>query len=264
MGVHTPRYAPAQSYCIRDERREENTKRIGKRKDREGGGLRKPRLLSRILSQSLFAASHVEDREKGEKQEEGHTKKRGSSQATMAKTKTSPPEIVSDQSAHLSPSTTAGNMQSHNGTASRWMRSYTWAVDKMRVIFIQNAGFVAAFSPFRCESVMLAAFRTTDTVNEIELTTAKSCQAIKEWGDQFSHFIFFYWNTACTYIIVNISFLKSKVCSALGMLPAVDVWIFYYDTRLNFNPVIWYYVLGNYRPIMSSKALCLIRSRLMI
>ncbi|XP_055365684.1 NUAK family SNF1-like kinase 1 isoform X2 [Betta splendens] len=29
------------------------------------------------------------------------------------------------------------------------MRSYTWAADKMRVIFIQNAGFVAAFSPFR-------------------------------------------------------------------------------------------------------------------
>lgn len=28
------------------------------------------------------------------------------------------------------------------------MRSFTWAVDKMRVIFIQNAGFVAAFSPF--------------------------------------------------------------------------------------------------------------------
>lgn len=60
------------------------------------------------------------------------------------------------------------------------MRSYTWAADKMRVIFIQNAGFVAAFSPFRCESVMLAAFRTTDKVNEPELTTARSCQSIEE------------------------------------------------------------------------------------
>lgn len=54
-------------------------------------------------------------------------------------------------------------------------------MDKMRVIFIQNAGFVAAFSPFRCESVsMLAAFRTTDNVNEPELTTARSCQSIEE------------------------------------------------------------------------------------
>lgn len=60
------------------------------------------------------------------------------------------------------------------------MRSYTWAVDKMRVIFIQNAGFVAAFSPFRCESVMLAAFRTIDEVNELELTTARSCKSIEE------------------------------------------------------------------------------------
>lgn len=39
------------------------------------------------------------------------------------------------------------------------MRSYlgVGAADKMRVIFIQNAGFVAAFSPFGRESVMLAA-----------------------------------------------------------------------------------------------------------
>lgn len=57
---------------------------------------------------------------------------------------------------------------------------FTWAVDKMRVIFIQNAGFVAAFSPFRCESVMLAAFRMTDNVNEPELTTARSCQSVEE------------------------------------------------------------------------------------
>ena len=53
-------------------------------------------------------------------------------------------------------------------------------MDKMRVIFIQNAGFVAAFSPFRCESVMLAAFRTTDEVNEPELTTARSCKSTEE------------------------------------------------------------------------------------
>lgn len=53
-------------------------------------------------------------------------------------------------------------------------------MDKMRVIFIQNAGFVAAFSPFRRESVMLAAFRTTDNVNEQELTIARPCQSIKE------------------------------------------------------------------------------------
>ena len=53
-------------------------------------------------------------------------------------------------------------------------------MDKMRVIFIQNAGFVAAFSPFRCESVMLAAFRTTDKVYEPELTTARPCQSIEE------------------------------------------------------------------------------------
>lgn len=60
------------------------------------------------------------------------------------------------------------------------MRSNTRAADKMRVIYIQNAGFVAAFSPFRCESVMLAAFRTTDEVNNKELTAASSCHIIKE------------------------------------------------------------------------------------
>lgn len=53
-------------------------------------------------------------------------------------------------------------------------------LDKMRVIFIQNAGFVAAFSPFRRESVMLAAFRTTDKVTDLESASAGSCQAIKE------------------------------------------------------------------------------------
>lgn len=59
--------------------------------------------------------------------------------------------------------------------------SCTWAVDKMRVIFILNAGFVAAFSPFRCESVMLAAFRTTiEKVNEPESSTDRPCQAIEE------------------------------------------------------------------------------------
>lgn len=51
---------------------------------------------------------------------------------------------------------------------------------KMRVIFIQNAGFVAAFSPFRRESVMLAAFRTTDKVTDLESASAASGQAIKE------------------------------------------------------------------------------------
>lgn len=50
-------------------------------------------------------------------------------------------------------------------------------LDKMRVIFIQNAGFVAAFSPFRRESVMLAAFRTKDKVTDLE---SGSCQATKE------------------------------------------------------------------------------------
>lgn len=53
-------------------------------------------------------------------------------------------------------------------------------MDKMRVIFIQNAGFVAAFSPFRCELVMLAAFRATDNVKETELTTARSYQSFEE------------------------------------------------------------------------------------
>lgn len=56
----------------------------------------------------------------------------------------------------------------------------TCAVDKMRVIYTQNAGFVAAFSPRRCESVMLAAFGTTDAVNDRESTTATSSRAIKE------------------------------------------------------------------------------------
>lgn len=64
-------------------------------------------------------------------------------------------------------------------------------LDKMRVIFIQNAGFVAAFSPFRRESVMLAAFRTTDKVTDVESASAGSCQAIKEWGDESIYFILF-------------------------------------------------------------------------
>lgn len=53
-------------------------------------------------------------------------------------------------------------------------------LDKMRVIFIQNAGFVAAFSPFRRESVMSAAFRTTRKVTDLESASAGSCQPIKE------------------------------------------------------------------------------------
>lgn len=52
-------------------------------------------------------------------------------------------------------------------------------MDKMRVIFIQNAGFVAAFSPFRRESVMLAAIWTIEDLNEAELTTARSYQQIE-------------------------------------------------------------------------------------
>lgn len=113
----TPGYAPVQQSYQRWER-EESTKRGAKRKDGEGGGLRKLRLRSGILAHSLFTASHVEVLEKGEKQEEGHTrkkdeKKKGSSKTTMAISKTSQLEIVSDHSAPLPWSTTARSTQSH-------------------------------------------------------------------------------------------------------------------------------------------------------
>lgn len=53
------------------------------------------------------------------------------------------------------------------------------AVDKMRVIFVQNAGFVAAFSPsfrFRYDSVMLklAALGTGVNLNEAQLSAARA------------------------------------------------------------------------------------------
>lgn len=73
----TPGYAPDH---IRDERGEESTKREGKRKDREGGGLRKLRLRSRILSHSLFTASHVENRER-----KGRNKKKGTRRRTRTR-----------------------------------------------------------------------------------------------------------------------------------------------------------------------------------
>lgn len=124
-----PGYAPdqRQSYHIRDVRGDESTKRERKRTDKEGGGgggggLPKLRLRSWILSHSFFTAPHAEDRERereGET-EEGRTKrkknnkKRGSSETTMAISKTSQLEIVSDHSPLPPASTTARSMQPHN------------------------------------------------------------------------------------------------------------------------------------------------------
>ncbi|AWP08145.1 Hypothetical protein SMAX5B_021263 [Scophthalmus maximus] len=50
----------------------------------------------------------------------------------------------------------------------------------MRVIFILNAGFVAAFSPRRRESPMLAAFGMSDHVNQSELTADRARQSAEE------------------------------------------------------------------------------------
>lgn len=94
---------------------DERTKREGKRKDREGGDLPKPRLRSRILSHSFFTAPHAGDRErKGRRNKKATKKKRGSSETTMAISKTSQLEIESDPSALPPRSTPARSMQSHN------------------------------------------------------------------------------------------------------------------------------------------------------
>lgn len=65
-----PGYAPGQRQSYLSEMRERKTaqREEGRKKHEEGGGLRKPRLRSQILSHSSFTASHVEvlERERGE------------------------------------------------------------------------------------------------------------------------------------------------------------------------------------------------------
>lgn len=143
----------------------------------------------------------------------------------MAISTTSQLEIESDPSARLRASAMAADMQAHNRQSpDEW--GATWAVDKMRVIFIQNAGFVAAFSPFRRESVMLAAVRTIENVNEQELTTARSDHPIEEW-DQYdvgkkekkasfsALFLFLLWQSLHIHYSQCITF-ESKVDSVSG------------------------------------------------
>lgn len=110
-------YARETRHIIKDVRGndEGSTKTEGKRKDREGGDLPKLRLRSRILSHSFFTAPHAGDRErKGRRNKKATKKKRGSSETTMAISKTSQREIESDPSALSPPSTPARSMQSHN------------------------------------------------------------------------------------------------------------------------------------------------------
>lgn len=108
-----------QSHRVRDERERRGETQRGGRKDGGGGGggggLRKPRLRPRILRGSLSTAPRVGWRERN-KAGRGSW---GSSDRTMAQTRSSQPRTVSDRSAPPPQPSPARTRQSRSRSGSR-------------------------------------------------------------------------------------------------------------------------------------------------
>lgn len=174
----TPSHAhdARQSHRVRDEREARRSTKKGREKEKEE---EEEEVCANPASGHGSCADLIHGRARWlEREKQGRERKLGEQRPHHGPH----PQLSAPHSVRTQRSATAAEPRTDQTVAhqKRVQMNAQPHLDKMRVIFIQNAGFVAAFSPFRRESVMSAAFRTTDKVTDLQSASAGSCQAIKE------------------------------------------------------------------------------------